>query len=268
MTTSTDTQHDDHTRILLSAHDLTVYRDAHRVLDQVGITVRQSGFTALIGANGSGKTTLLMALLGSIRIAEGSVTRPSRSKGTGGIGYVPQHVDFDPDIPLTVWDTVALGIDGGRLGFPRRDRAFRDAVTRALQAVDIDHLAGRPIGGLSGGQQQRALIAHALVASPQVLLMDEPLSSLDPPGAQRVVDVVDKARRAYGTAVLMSSHDVTPLLPYADTVAYLRAGHLTEGPTDDIITTDVLTRLYQQPVEVGVVNGRRVLLPLSASERA
>ncbi len=98
--------------------------------------------------------------------------------------------------------------------------------------------------------------------------MDEPLSSLDPPGAQRVVDVVDKARRAYGTAVLMSSHDVTPLLPYADTVAYLRAGHLTEGPTDDIITTDVLTRLYQQPVEVGVVNGRRVLLPVSEATSA
>jgi zinc/manganese transport system ATP-binding protein len=246
---------------VLVARSLHVRLGGRTVLDGVDLNVRAGSFTGLIGVNGAGKTTLLRALMGMVTISGGSVSRPARTTGPGGIGYVPQKAFLDEDTPLRARDVVALGLDGGRLGLPLRRRRDRAVIDASLAAVGATSLADRRVGLLSGGQQQRVLIAHALVSDPALLLLDEPLAALDPSSVVDVVALLDRLRRDRGTAIVMTSHDVTPLTGVLDRVVYLADGRAVTGSPSDVLRSDVLTRLYGQEIEVVDVAGRVLVLP-------
>ena len=170
------------------AHDETLAVDGvsvrlggREVLHDVRFTIRPGEFVGLIGSNGAGKTTLLRVILGLQPTAAGHVR-----VAAAGIGYVPQKIQLDPDIPLRARDLVGLGLDGNRLGIPLPSRSRRKRVDEMLAAVDATHLAGARVGHLSGGEQQRILIAHALISRPGLLLLDEPLANLDKIGRAHV----------------------------------------------------------------------------------
>lgn len=245
-------------RAVLELSDVEVTLGGRRILDRVRLDVAEGEFTGLIGSNGAGKTTLLRTVLGLVEPDAGSVLiggRP-RSRRNPLIGYVPQKINLDPDMPMRARDLVDLGIDGHRLGFARRTAERHERVERALAAVGAERFSEARVGTLSGGEQQRIMIAHALVSRPRLLLLDEPLANLDIRSAGDVVSVLGRVSSQQGVAVLISAHDMNPLLPVMDRVAYMADGRVASGPTDEVVRSEVLSELYRHPVEVLRVQGR------------
>jgi zinc/manganese transport system ATP-binding protein len=212
-------------------------------------------FVAVLGPNGAGKSTLLRVLLGLVPLSEGRVEVFGRSphRGNPAIGYVPQRRTLDPDLAVRGRDLVLLGLDGHRWGFalPGAGRhAQHVLVDEALAAVEATAYADRPIGRLSGGEQQRLLLAQALVGAPRLLVLDEPLASLDLRNQLAIARLVRRLARERDIAVLLVAHDVNPLLPVIDRVMYVARSHVAIGTPEEIITTERLSALFDAPVEV------------------
>jgi len=248
---------------LLRLENIGVRLGGRQILSGVSFTVAPGQFTGLIGPNGAGKTTLLRVILGLTPPTEGRVLlngSPKTRHGGGLIGYVPQKLAIDQDMPLRARDVVGLGIDGNKLGFPLPSASRRQRITEALEAVGAESYADARIGELSGGEQQRVLIAHALIGRPKLLLLDEPLANLDLRSEQGIVSVLARLAHEQGIAVLISAHDLNPLLREIDTVVYVAAGRAAAGRTDEIIQSDVLSALYGSRVDVLHVNGRVLVI--------
>ena len=243
----------------LAVSGVTVELGGRRILNAVDFTLAPGELTGLIGSNGAGKTTLLRVILGLLAPTSGSVTVPTAA-GRRSVGYVPQKFLLDPDMPLRGRDLVALGIDGHRLGLPRPTRARRELVREMLAAVDAERFADARVGRLSGGEQQRILIAHALISRPQLLLLDEPLANLDLRSAREVVALLARIAQEQRIAVLISAHEMNALLPVMDRVVYLADGRAACGTADEVVRSNVLTRLYGHPVEVVRVQGRVIVV--------
>jgi zinc/manganese transport system ATP-binding protein len=232
------------------------------IWSDVSLSISGGEFVALLGENGSGKSTLLKVLLGALGTESGTVSVLGRPPGraAGEIGYLPQRGAFGAGMRLRGRDVVRLGLDGDRWGIPapgllgRGARArltdARQRVQEAIELVGAAAYADRSLGECSGGEQQRLLIAQALVRRPRLLLLDEPLDSLDLPNQASVAALVDRIRREAGVAVLLVAHDVNPLLGYLDRVAYLAGGRAVEGPVEEVICNETLSALYGLPVEV------------------
>jgi zinc/manganese transport system ATP-binding protein len=248
---------------LLRLENIGVRLGGRQILSGVSFAVTPGQFTGLIGPNGAGKTTLLRVILGLTPPTEGRVLlngSPKTRHGGGLIGYVPQKLAIDQDMPLRASDVVGLGIDGNKLGFPLPSASRRQRITEALEAVGAESYADARIGELSGGEQQRVLIAQALIGRPKLLLLDEPLANLDLRSEQGIVSVLARLAHEQGIAVLISAHDLNPLLREIDTVVYVAAGRAAAGRTDEIIQSDVLSALYGSRVDVLHVNGRVLVI--------
>ena len=253
---------------MLAVEGLSVSFPGRRVLQDVNFTLRRGEFCGLIGPNGSGKTTLLRTILGFHNATSGAV----RINGVSGrtslasVAYVPQKNFLDPDIPLRARDLVALGLDGHRLGLSLSNSKRERLVDEMLQAVAAEGFAEQRIGRLSGGQQQRVLIAHALIRRPQLLLLDEPLANLDIRSMAEIVTLLDQLSVEHQVAVLLSAHDMNPLLPFMDRIVYLANGRAASGPTKDVIRTEVLSRLYGYHIDVIHVHGRILVIAADSAE--
>ncbi|HEX3960067.1 MAG TPA: metal ABC transporter ATP-binding protein [Trebonia sp.] len=244
---------------LLRLDGIGVRLGGRQILDDVSFAVRPGEFTGLIGPNGAGKTTLLRVILGLQAPTSGRVLldgRPRPRRAGRLIGYVPQKLVVDPDVPMRAQDVVAMGLDGHRLGLPLLSAARRDLVTQALRAVDAEHYAGARIGELSGGEQQRVLIAHAVISRPRLLLLDEPLANLDLRSEQGIVAVLGRLAREQKIAVLISAHDMNPLMRETSAIVYVAGGRAAAGRTDEVIRPEVLSALYGSHVDVIRVRGR------------
>ena len=243
---------------LLAVRGVSVTLSGRPVLDEVSFTISPGEFTGLIGPNGAGKTTLLRVILGLQRPASGTVLAGGQplSRHNRSIGYVPQKVLLEPDLPLRAKDLVALGMDGQRLGIPLRSKKRAEAVSEMLHAVGAERFADARVGELSGGEQQRVLIAHALISRPRLLLLDEPLANLDIRSSQEIVSLLGKIATEQQIAVLLSAHEMNALLPVMDRVIYLAGGRAASGTTEQVIRTDVLSELYGYHVDVLHVHGR------------
>jgi zinc/manganese transport system ATP-binding protein len=243
---------------LLRLDNIGVRLGGREILRDVSLTIRPGEFTGLIGPNGAGKTTLLRIMLGLQDVTRGSVLIDGapRTPRDASIGYVPQKLGIEPDTPLRVRDVVSLGIDGHRLGIRLPSRARRERVDDMLTAVGARRFADARIGELSGGEQQRVMIAHALIGRPRLLLLDEPLANLDISSEQGIVSVLARLAKAEGIAVLLSAHDMNPLMPVMDRIVYVAAGRVAAGTTEEVVQPEVLSRLYGQHVDVIRVHGR------------
>ncbi|WP_428377317.1 metal ABC transporter ATP-binding protein [Lichenicoccus sp.] len=227
------------------------------VLDSVDLSIEPGEFVGVLGPNGAGKTTLMRAVLGLVRPRAGRIEvlgEPVR-RGNPAVGYMPQTRSQAP-FPLSGRSFVAAALGGRRWGLPWMSDASRQEVERVLALVDAQAVADRPLDRLSGGERQRLLLAQALLGRPRLLLLDEPLISLDPPRADAVVTLVRRVQQALGITVLFSAHELNPLLPVLDRVLYLGGGSARLGPVDEVITGPVLSALYGAPIEVLHVRGR------------
>jgi zinc/manganese transport system ATP-binding protein len=173
---------------------------------------------------------------------------------------VPQKFALDPDMPLRARDLVGLGLDAHRLGIPLPSRDRRRRIAAMLAAVGAESFADTRVGLLSGGEQQRILIAHALIGRPRLLLLDEPLANLDLRSGQEVVALLARVARDEGIAVLLSAHDMNPLIGVMDRIVYAAAGKVASGPTGEVVRSEVLGRLYGHHVDVLRVHGRVIVV--------
>jgi zinc/manganese transport system ATP-binding protein len=240
------------------------------VLSDVSVQVNGGEFVAVLGPNGAGKSTLMRAILGLVPLAGGSATVLGTSpiQARSEIGYLPQRHGFDRATRIRGVDLVQLGLDGARWGVPLaltqsardRRRAERARVAEVIELVGAGAYCKRAIGELSGGEQQRLLIAQALVRRPRLLILDEPLDSLDLPSQASVAALIRRVCATEGVAVLLVAHDVNPLLGYLDRVVYLAGGHGLAGTVDEVITAPTLTRLYGAPIEVLRTSDGRVVV--------
>jgi zinc/manganese transport system ATP-binding protein len=225
----------------------------------LNLEVTPGQFVAILGPNGAGKSTLVKMLLGLHPAAAGRLKVLGRRPGTTGasIGYLPQRRSFDASLRIRGIDVVRLGLDGHRWGIPLpgpgpddRRRVARARVAEAIDLVGATAYARRPIGACSGGEQQRLLIAQALVRRPRLLLLDEPLDSLDLPNQAATAALIAQIARTRGVTVLMVAHDVNPILSFLDQVVYLGNGAAAVGPPAQVITGPTLSRIFNTPVEV------------------
>jgi zinc/manganese transport system ATP-binding protein len=250
--------------------DAAVQIGGRTIWSDVNLTVATGDFVAVLGPNGVGKSTLIKAVLGLIGLSTGTVTVLGRPAGQSGkeIGYLPQRRNFDAALRVRGTDVVSLGADGERWGapLPWGDRLFpgrRTARARVREVIDLvgaSAFADRPIGEISGGEQQRLLIAQALVREPRLLVLDEPLDSLDLPSQASVASLISTICREQGVTVMLVAHDVNPILSYLDCVAYLAAGGAVCGAPEKVITSQTLTRLYRTPIEVLTASDGRLVV--------
>jgi len=240
---------------IVSAQDVAVQLGGRSIWRGASFTIQAGEFIAILGPNGAGKSTLLRLLLGLLAPGQGSVQVFGQAprRGNPAIGYVPQRRTLDAELAVRGRDLVALGVDGHRWGVPLPTPAARQKrvlVQEALELVEAGAYADRPIGQLSGGEQQRLLLAQALVGQPRLLLLDEPLASLDLRNQYAIAHLVGQLARARGISVLFVAHDLNPLLSLVDRVLFVARGQVAIGKPAEVITTEFLTRLYQSPVEV------------------
>jgi zinc/manganese transport system ATP-binding protein len=234
---------------------------ARAVLGDVSLSIAEGSFVGVLGANGAGKTTLMRAMLGLVPARSGTIRvlgQPAR-RGNRAVGYMPQTRSVAGRL-VDGWSFVASAASGTRWGLPVLSAADRTDVAWALDLVDATDLARRPVAELSGGERQRLLLAQALLGRPRLLLLDEPLISLDPHHQQAVVALVCRLQQELGLTVLFSAHDLNPLLGVMDQVLYLAGGGAALGSVEDVITAPVLSRLYGSAIEVAHVNGRIFVL--------
>jgi zinc/manganese transport system ATP-binding protein len=246
-------------------------RGGRRLWSGLDLTVTAGEFVAVLGPNGVGKSTLVQVILGALALAEGEarVLGGPAGRANERIGYLPQRRSFDPSLRVRGRDIVRLGLDGHRWGMPLpwwwpRGAARRAAATRVEEVIDLvgaSAYADRPVGELSGGEQQRLLIAQALAPAPELLLLDEPLDSLDLPNQAAVAALIAGISHAQRVAVMIVVHDINPVLSSLDTVVYLAPGGSRIGPPREVITGPALTQLFGTPIEVlTTVDGRLVVI--------
>jgi zinc/manganese transport system ATP-binding protein len=231
---------------------VTIRVGGRSVLSNVSFSVGDAEFIGVLGPNGAGKTTLMRTLLGLIRPTSGTVRVLGKSpmRGNPEIGYLPQVRTVTPELGMRGIDFIASSVNGERWGLPITRRADRRVIEQTLMAVGATALADRPLSDMSGGERQRLLLAQALLGSPRLLLLDEPLISLDPRHQEAVIDLVRQFCRDRGIAVLFSAHELNQLLGALDRVLYLGRGQAVLGSIDEVVTAPVLSRLYGADINV------------------
>jgi zinc/manganese transport system ATP-binding protein len=245
---------------MIELQNLTVRRGTQTVLNDISLSIADGEFIGVLGPNGAGKTTLfrtilgLQAAAGQIRVLGGPVRR-----GNPDIGYMPQTRSA-PGGAICGFDVLVNAASGQKYGLPLGGRALRAEVMAALEAVNGVELAARPIANLSGGQRQRLLLAAALLGRPQLLLLDEPLISLDPAAQGVMIELIAKLQKEQKFTVLFAAHDVNPLLGVMDRVLYLSGGNAAIGTVNSVITSHTLSKLYGAEIEVVRAAGRIFVL--------
>jgi ABC-type Mn2+/Zn2+ transport system ATPase subunit len=225
------------------------------ILLGVDLTVASGDFLALVGPNGGGKTTVLRSLLGALPLRAGRLVRPRPLR----VGYVPQREHVDAIWPFTVGEVALMGRVPAIGPLRAAKAADWEVVRRALARVGIEDLAGRWYGELSGGQRQRTLIARALAAEPELLVLDEPTNGMDPGAELATMDLLRDLQVGTPLAIVMVSHRIEAVANYARTFAFVDKdeGLFRVGEVGDMLRPDALAALYRRPVEVREENGRR-----------
>ncbi|MET4428048.1 MULTISPECIES: ABC transporter ATP-binding protein [unclassified Mycolicibacterium] len=238
--------------VALSLDDVSVVRGGRLIWSEGTFEVPAGGIVAVIGSSGSGKTTLLHAVLGMIPTASGEIRVLGKPPGeaTGLIGYVPQNYAAAAGGAIRARDAVMLGLTGNRWGFGRPEAAQRRRVDEILKAVDAGDFASRRLSQLSGGQRQRIAIAAALVGRPRLLILDEPLTSLDVRNQRAIVGLLARIRDDFGVTIIVVAHDLNPLLGILDGAIYLLDGHAHFDTMDEVVDEELLTHLYGTSIQV------------------
>jgi len=222
------------------------------VLAEASFTIGQGEFIGVLGPNGAGKTTLMRAILGLLRPRSGSIKVFGRQpqRGNSLIGYMPQVRTVIPELRMRGMDFIAASLHGERWGLPHVRPGDRKLIDSTLSDIGARHLADRPLSEMSGGERQRLLLAQALLGRPQLLVLDEPLISLDARHQEVAIDVVRNVCRDLKITVLFSAHELNQLMGSIDRVLYLGNGRAVLGHPDEVVTGPILSKLYGTDIQV------------------
>jgi zinc/manganese transport system ATP-binding protein len=214
--------------------------------------ISRGEFVAVIGPNGAGKTTLFRLLLGLQSPISGSmkVFGATPKRGNERIGFVPQRHLVDVELNTEALELVRLGYSGKKWGFSLTSQEDRKIAIQAMESVGAGDLMHRSLGVLSGGELQRVFLAEALVSSPELLLLDEPLSNLDIRREKELVELVNTVVRTRQVTALLIAHNINPVLPFLDRIIYIANGKVATGKPKDVLTSESLSALYGVEIEV------------------
>ena len=234
----------------LALEHVSVRYGATYALEDVSFTVNRGDQVAVVGPNGAGKSTLFNVITGIVKPSRGKVhIYGSGPEGHICVGYVPQRNRIDWRFPATVFDTVLMG-RVGKIGLFRwPGRGDREKVQKALEQVGMAEFAHRQIGELSGGQQQRVFLARALAQEAELLLLDEPLTGLDAPSQQAILDILADLGRE-GVTMLIATHDLNQAADLFPLIMLLRRRVIAFGPPEEALTTQALKEAYGSHLHV------------------
>ena len=209
--------------MLFECKNVSFGYENQQVIKDLSFSVDEGEYVCVVGENGSGKSTLVKGLLGLIPVGNGKV---SYAEGIADhvIGYLPQQISSQKDFPATVWEVVLAGCLSTRKGRFFYSREDKEKARKQMRHLELEELSTRSFGELSGGQQQRVLIARALCATEKLLVLDEPVTGLDPTVTRELYEILEKLNKKEHTAIVMVTHDIAGALPYADKVLHI-------GPT-------------------------------------
>jgi len=243
-------------RPVVRAEGLTLGYPRHTLVRDLSFEISPGEILGIVGPNGSGKTTLLRTMLGLMKPNGGQLD----VNRTLTVSYVPQRDVLDTMLPITSFEVTLMGRDA-RLGALQRPRQTdRDEATRALARVGVETLGRQLFRTLSGGQQQRVLLARALAADPDVLVLDEPTTGMDVASEANVIDFLRDLNRTHGVTILIVTHLLPLVLNLATSIMLVGNGGVLHGPVDEVLKEDRLTALYNVPVHLGRVAGQRTLV--------
>jgi len=247
---------------VIALDGVTLSIGGRNVLLDTSFTIESGEFIGVLGPNGAGKTTLMRAILGLIQPSAGTIRVFGHAprRGDADIGYLPQVRTVLPDLRVRGIDFIASSVRGERWGVPSLSRADRKMIEETLAAVGARDLAQRALSEMSGGERQRLLLAQALLGEPRLLLLDEPLISLDHRYQEAVVDLVRGFARERNITVLFSAHELNQLVGALDRVLYLGNGHAALGTVAEVVTAPVLSKLYGAEIDVVRADGHIFVL--------
>ena len=228
------------------------------VLPPVNLSVAAGAAIGIVGPNGSGKTTLVRTLLGLLRPVRGIIKFPTGKRPR--FGYVPQRASVDVSFPLTSYEVALMG----RYGLTRRGRrpgpTDIERTRQALVEVDALELADRPFHALSGGQRQRVLVARALAAEPEILVLDEPTTGLDLP-AEHAMLLLVRSFTKRGIAVILISHQLGAVADHVEELVVVAGLEhpVAVGARKELLTSERLSRIYERGIAVRIVEGHSVI---------
>jgi zinc transport system ATP-binding protein len=223
---------------LIICKDLTLAYDGHEVVSGLSFTVNTGDYLCIAGVNGSGKTTLMRTLLGLKSVSAGEIIFGDGLRRSE-IGYLPQQTEVQRDFPASVREVVQSGCLNRMGRAPFYGKKERELANRQMERLGILNLAGRCYRELSGGQQQRVLLARALCATSKLLLLDEPVSGLDPVATQELYALIQELNRNDQITVIMVTHDVSAVVNFASHILHINNKPLFFGKTEDYVKTDI-----------------------------
>jgi manganese/zinc/iron transport system ATP- binding protein len=231
---------------LITLDNLSIGYNGPPVLTGISLSIASASFTAILGANGSGKSTLLKTLLGLLPPLSGHI---HATAGTSLVfGYVPQSIQFDPIYLLTGFEVALMGVYGrvppGRF-VPAPERAF---TRECLRAAGAEKFAQKRFAELSGGQKQRVLIARALTARPDVLMLDEPTAGVDPTATHAVLHFISRIVKEREITVLFVTHDFALVRDHAQEVIWLHQGKVLQGTVEELLTPERIAQIFEMGV--------------------
>ena len=239
--------------MLIEFNNLTLQFPNRLIFKDFSAIIKAGEFIGVFGPNGAGKSTLLRAILGLEKIAGGAINIESNS---AEIGYLPQIMQNLTNNNLTGREYIKSVVNGFRFGLPIFKKQKEEDVNRVIKLVNAETYIDRPISQFSGGERKRIMLAEALLNQPKILLLDEPLSGLDPGQQSKMIDLIKTLQNQLNITVLFTAHDINPLLGSLDRIIYLAAGKAAIGEVGEIVTSEKLSWLYGAPIEVVTVEQR------------
>lgn len=247
----------------ISCQNLILSYANQLVLNSVNLNIYSGEFIAVLGSNGAGKTSLMRALLGLLPPKQGSIKifGQTPKEARKSIAYLPQTRTISHNCNITGHDFVSASINGHLLGTPffqfrHTKKKNENAISQAMEIVRAQHLSERPIKTLSGGERQRLLLAQCLLGSPRILLLDEPLSNLDPAQQQNIVNLISQISHSHNLTVLFCAHELNSLISSVDRILYLGKGKAAIGKPEEVMTKPVLSQLYDTDIDILYTDGR------------
>ncbi len=231
---------------------------SREIIRDFSAEISEGEFIGIFGPNGVGKSTLMRAVLGLCPLHIGSIQFCGKSHGKANryVGYLPQSQSFSETTSLTARELVGAVYHGEEWGVPWLSSTAVHCVERALELSGARDYAGVPFTLLSGGEKKRVMLAQSLIHEPKLLILDEPLASLDPKNQMLLVERILQIRKETGLTILFIAHDVNPLLGAMTRVMYMAEGNIALGSVEEIISNESLSALYGMKIHVLRAEGR------------
>jgi len=248
---------------VITINQLSITFNARPIIVNFSASIESGDFIGIFGSNGAGKSTLLKSILGLIKPTSGTILLSGKlaTRGNVAIGYMPQIRQLLHTNQLSGRARLLANLQGTRYGLPTINHAAEQQVNKILDLVNANHFADLPFNKLSGGERQRLLLAQALLNAPKILLLDEPLASLDPHQQENLIALIEKLRKKLNITILFTAHDFNPLMQVMSKIIYLANGRAAIGAVNEIVTPEKLSWLYG--VEMDVINHQGRLLVVS-----